>query len=48
MILKQVLEVYDILDKSTASGEEVKTYLQSYGGENIIVKSYHQVKVLQT
>lgn len=38
MILKQVLEVYDILDKSTASGEEVKTYLQSYGGENIIVK----------
>lgn len=38
MILKQVLEVYDILDKSTASGEEVKTYLQSYGGEKIMVK----------
>ncbi|MCC0635998.1 MULTISPECIES: DUF1177 domain-containing protein [unclassified Clostridioides] len=44
MILKQVLEVYDILDKSTASGEEVKTYLQSYGGENIIVKKLSSSK----
>ena len=31
MILKQVIEVYDILDKANANGEEVKTYLQGYG-----------------
>lgn len=29
MLIKQLVEVYDILDSSTASGEQVKKYLQS-------------------
>lgn len=38
MLLKQLIEVYDIIDKSTANGEEVKAYLESYGAKDIELK----------
>ncbi|MEG0671387.1 DUF1177 domain-containing protein [Clostridium sp.] len=44
MLLKQIMEVYDIIDRSTASGEDVKSYLESYGGKNIEVKELSSSK----
>ncbi|MBH8003025.1 DUF1177 family protein, partial [Clostridioides difficile] len=44
MILKQVIEVYDILDKANANGEEVKTYLQGYGEVDVTVKELSSSK----
>ncbi|EQF26460.1 hypothetical protein QEW_1196 [Clostridioides difficile CD160] len=44
MILKQVIEVYDILDKANANGEEVKSYLQSYGEVDVTVKELSSSK----
>ncbi|MCC0717565.1 MULTISPECIES: DUF1177 domain-containing protein [unclassified Clostridioides] len=39
MMLKQILEVYDIIDSAEVDGECVKKYLESYGGKNILVKT---------
>ncbi len=39
MLLKQILEVYDLLDRSDASGDIVKDYMESLGAKNIIVKT---------
>ncbi|MCC0647493.1 DUF1177 domain-containing protein [Clostridioides sp. ZZV15-6598] len=39
MMLKQILEVYDIIDSAEVDGERVKKYLESYGGKNILVKT---------
>lgn len=37
MLLKQVLEIYDLLDRSDANGNLVKDYLEKCGGEDITV-----------
>lgn len=39
MILKQVLEVYELIDKATANGEEMKQYLESLGAKEVEVKT---------
>lgn len=35
MILKQVLEVFELLDKPSANGEEVAGYIKSHGNDNV-------------
>lgn len=39
MLLKQILEVYEYIDKADANGNEIKKYMESYGGEDIEVKT---------
>lgn len=39
MLLKQILEVYELIDTATANGEQMKKYLESLGGEDIEVKT---------
>lgn len=39
MLLKQVMEVYEYIDRADANGQEIKEYLQSYGGDDIEVKT---------
>ena len=34
MLIKQIIEVFDLLDSPHACGEEVKAYLQSKGEDN--------------
>ncbi|AGY74512.1 DUF1177 domain-containing protein [Clostridium autoethanogenum] len=38
MLLKQILEVNDIVDRADVNGNMVKKYLESYGGKDITVK----------
>lgn len=38
MVLKQIIEINDIIDRADASGNMVKEYLESYGGKDIQVK----------
>ena len=35
MLIKQIIEVFDLLDSPHACGEEVKAYLQSKGEDDI-------------
>lgn len=39
MLLKQVMEVYDIIDKAGANGSDVKEYLESLGGREVEVRT---------
>lgn len=39
MLLKQVLEVYDLVDRADASGELVKKYMENLGAKNVKVKT---------
>lgn len=34
MIIKQIMEVYELVDTATASGNDLKKYLESYGAKN--------------
>lgn len=38
MILKQVLEIYDLIDRADASGEKVKALFEKRGSKNVTVK----------
>ncbi|MGI5963454.1 MAG: DUF1177 domain-containing protein [Lawsonibacter sp.] len=44
MLIKQVIEVFDLLDSSYASGKEVMAYLQSKGEAEISVKTIREGK----
>lgn len=39
MLLKQILEVYEHIDRATASGQEIKEFLESYGAKDVEVKT---------
>lgn len=39
MLIKQVMEVFDLLDSAYVSGGEVKNYLQNKGDADITVKT---------
>lgn len=39
MIIKQIMEVYELVDTSTASGNHLKKYLESYGATKVVVKT---------
>lgn len=39
MLLKQVMEVYDIIDRAGANGSDVKEYLEGLGGRDIEVRT---------
>lgn len=39
MLLKQVMDVYEYIDKATANGQEMKEYLESLGAEDVEVKT---------
>ncbi|KAF5060213.1 DUF1177 domain-containing protein [Proteiniclasticum sp. QWL-01] len=39
MIIKQIMEVYELVDTATASGNDLKKYLESYGAKNVVVKT---------
>lgn len=41
MLLKQVIEVYDLLDRANASGNSVKKYMEELGAKNVEVNSFH-------
>lgn len=38
-MLRQVMEMYDLLDKSTASGKEVEEVLRNRGAEDVVVQT---------
>lgn len=38
MLLRQVLDIYDLLDKPAASGEEVEGFLRSHGATDVTVE----------
>lgn len=38
MLLKQILEIYEYIDKSDANGEEIKKLLEKYGAKDVKVK----------
>ena len=38
MILKQVLEIFELIDKPTANGEEVVEYIKKAGADSVFVK----------
>lgn len=44
MLIKQIIEVFDLLDSPHACGEEVKAYLQSKGEDDITVKTIRDGK----
>ena len=37
MILKQVIEIFELLDKPSANGGEVAKYIENYGNDNLKV-----------
>ncbi len=39
MLLKQILEVYEKIDSSTINGQQMKEYLESYGANDIEIKT---------
>lgn len=39
MLIRQIMEVYEILDSPTASGSQMKAYLETYGAEQVTVKT---------
>jgi hypothetical protein len=41
MLLKQVLDIYELIDSSTANGEEMKKYLESLGAKDVEFKTIH-------
>lgn len=38
MLLKQLMEMYELLDRADASGKIVKEYLETYGAKEVVVK----------
>jgi hypothetical protein len=40
MLLKQILEVYEQIDSSFVDGQKVKEYLETYGANDVEVKSF--------
>lgn len=38
-MLKQVMEIYELLDKATANGREVEEYLRSRGAEDVVIQT---------
>ncbi|MCR3923246.1 MAG: DUF1177 domain-containing protein [Firmicutes bacterium] len=39
MLIKQIMEVCEIIDSATANGEQMKAYLESYGAKDVEVKT---------
>jgi hypothetical protein len=39
MLLKQVLDIYELIDSSTVNGEKMKEYLESLGAKDVEVKT---------
>lgn len=39
MVLKQILDIYELIDSASANGQEMKEYLESLGGKDIEVKT---------
>lgn len=37
MLIKQVMEIYDLLDRADASGASIKAYLEQLGAEDVVV-----------
>lgn len=44
MLLKQIMEIYDIIDRADANGEDVKKYLEQLGGTKIEVRTLSSEK----
>jgi hypothetical protein len=38
MVLKQLMEIYELIDRSDANGNTVKSFLESYGARDVTVK----------
>lgn len=39
MLIKQIMEVYELIDSASANGNEMKRYLENYGAKNVEVKT---------
>lgn len=39
MLLKQILDIYELIDTATANGNEMKQYMESLGAKNVEVKT---------
>lgn len=44
MLLKQILDVYEYIDTSTANGKEIKEYMESLGAKDVEVKTITEEK----
>lgn len=42
MLMKQVLEIFDLLDSASASGDVIRTYMEGKGAENVTVRRMEQ------
>ena len=40
MLIKQVIDVYDLIDRADITGEKVKNYMESLGAKNVSVKKF--------
>ena len=40
MLIKQIMEVYDLLDRADASGAMVKEFFENYGAKDVTVKKF--------
>ncbi len=39
MLIKQIMEVYELIDSASANGNEMKRYLENYGAKDVEVKT---------
>lgn len=39
MLIKQIMEVYELIDSASANGNEIKRYLENYGAKDVVVKT---------
>jgi len=44
MLIKQVIDVYDLIDRADITGEKVKNYMESLGAKNVSVKKFSREK----
>jgi len=42
MLIKQVMEIFDLLDNASASGEMIRSYMESKGAKNVQVRRMEQ------
>ena len=40
MLIKQVIDVYDLIDRADINGDKVKNYMESLGAKNVSVKKF--------
>ena len=42
MLIKQVMEIFELLDSASASGDVIRAYMESKGAKNVTVRRVEQ------